>query len=214
MGLVEALARDVSERTRTKGNRYFLGGAVRAIEGSDSEVVATVRGSEWYRVRLSREGDGFFASCQCPYFSDRQDFCKHIWAVVLAADAEGLLLADPVTEDAYLEPRFEDDRGTARPTTTSATTAVGGPRPHEAWQRFLQSVQQRASAPTQAYTSRYAQGELLYVFERQPDVELVPTVQVHWRTRKKNGDWGKPQPAALAPADIPILVEEQDREIM
>ncbi len=214
MGLVEALARDVSERTRTKGNRYFLGGAVRAIEGSDSEVVATVRGSEWYRVRLSREGDGFFASCQCPYFTDRQDFCKHIWAVVLAADAEGLLLADPVTEDAYLEPRFEDDRGTARPTTTSATTALVGPRPHEAWQRFLQSVQQRASAPTQAYTSRYAQGELLYVFERQPDVELVPTVQVHWRTRKKNGDWGKPQPAALAPADIPILVEEQDREIM
>ena len=52
------------------------------------------------------------------------------------------------------------------------------------------------------------------MFERQPDVELVPTVQVHWRTRKKNGDWGKPQPAALAPADIPILVEEQDREIM
>ena len=30
MGLAEALARDVSERTRTRGNRYFLGGAVRA----------------------------------------------------------------------------------------------------------------------------------------------------------------------------------------
>ena len=100
MGLAEALARDVSERTRTRGNRYFLGGAVRAIEGSGSEAVATVRGSEWYRVRLSRDGDAFLASCQCPYFADRQDFCKHIWAVVLAADAEGFLLDDPLTDDA------------------------------------------------------------------------------------------------------------------
>ena len=72
MGLAEALARDVSERTRTRGTRYFLGGAVRAIEGSGSDVVATVRGSEWYRVRLSRDGDAFSASCQCPYFADRQ----------------------------------------------------------------------------------------------------------------------------------------------
>ena len=42
--LAEALGRDVSERTRTK-NRYFLGGAVRAIEGSATHVLATVRGS-------------------------------------------------------------------------------------------------------------------------------------------------------------------------
>ena len=93
MGLAEALARDVSERTRTKGNRYFLGGAVRASKdrtprrghGARVRVVP---------VRLSRDGDAFLASCQCPYFTDRQDFCKHIWAVVLAADAEGLLLGD------------------------------------------------------------------------------------------------------------------------
>jgi superfamily II DNA or RNA helicase len=210
VGLAEALARDVSERTRIKGNRYFLGGAVRAIEGSDSGVVATVRGSEWYRVRLAREGDGFFASCQCPYFTDRQDFCKHIWAVVLAADAEGLLIAEPVTDDAYLEPRFDDDRQPAR----AGSAAAAPPRPHEAWQRFLQGVQQRASGPAPPYTSRYAQGELLYVFERQPDADLVPTVQVQWRTRKKNGDWGKPQPAALTTADIAVLVEDDDREIM
>src|SRR5262245_61823471 len=104
MGLAEALARDVSERTRTRGNRYFLGGAVRAIEGSGSEVVATVRGSEWYRVRLSREADAFLASCQCPYFAKFRECCKHVWAVIMAADAEGLLLDEPITDDAYLEP--------------------------------------------------------------------------------------------------------------
>ena len=36
MTLAEALAPDVAERTRIKGNRYFLGGAVRGIEGTDT----------------------------------------------------------------------------------------------------------------------------------------------------------------------------------
>src|SRR5262245_56184447 len=192
MGLAEALARDISERTRTRGNRYFLGGAVRAIEGSGSEVVATVRGSEWYRVRLSRDGDAFLASCQCPYFADRQDFCKHIWAVVLAADAEGFLLDEPLTEDAYLEPVADDTNLTPRAGT--AAPAV----PREAWQRFLQAVQDRSASPALPYASRYSQGEIFYVIDRQSARgELVPTVQVHWRTRKKKGEWGRPQPAAL-----------------
>src|SRR5215204_2467964 len=114
MMLAEALAPDVAERTRVKGNRYFLGGAVRGIEGTDTDVVATVRGSEWYSVHLHRDGDAVTATCQCPYFQDRVDFCKHVWAVILAAEAAGFLLGDaPLTSDAYLEiPR---ERGTAAP---------------------------------------------------------------------------------------------------
>ena len=121
MTLAEALAPDVAERTRVKGNRYFLGGAVRGIEGTDTDVVATVRGSEWYSVHLHRDGDAFTATCQCPYFKDRLDFCKHVWAVVLAADAEGLLLGDtPLTPDAYLEIRHDRDA----PAGGSATRAA------------------------------------------------------------------------------------------
>ena len=210
MGLAEALARDVPERTRTRGNRYFLGGAVRAIEGSDAEVVATVRGSEWYRVRLSREGDAFFASCQCPYFIDRQDFCKHIWAVVLAADAEGLLLAEPLTGDVFLTPRVDE-----APAPLRLATPAAPPPPREAWQRFLQSLHERSGSSDPPHASRFSQGELLYIIDAPAARgDLVPTVQVHWRTRKKNGEWGKPQPAALIGADIPHLEDADDREIV
>ena len=104
MTLRDSLTGDVPERTRTKGNRYFLGGAVRAIEGSAWHVSATVRGSQSYEVLLSREGDEVLASCECPYFNDRIQICKHIWAVVLAADAEGFLLGDaPLRGRLYLE---------------------------------------------------------------------------------------------------------------
>ena len=211
MVLAEALALDVSEKTRTKGNRYFLGGAVRGIEGTDTEVIATVRGTQWYSVVLRRDGDEFRASCQCPYFTDRQDFCKHIWAVVLAADAEGLLIGDrPITEDAYIVP---ETRRTA--VETIPDTPHRAPPLREPWQRFLQSVQDHAAGEPGRGTSRYVDGEILYVLDREETVSAaVPTVQVNFRTRKKNGEWGKPQPAGLTTPDVVQLPEEDDRQIL
>jgi superfamily II DNA or RNA helicase len=213
MGLAEALARDVPERTRIKGNRYFLGGAVRAIEGSDTHVTATVRGSEWYQVHLTRFGDEILASCGCPFFMDRNDFCKHIWAVILAADAEGFLIGDtPLTKDVYLESAYT---GGGRSEHAHLEQAGSGTTPsREPWQRFLDAVKQRVVTDASAAPLRYAQGEILYVIDREQTLrDAVPTVQVQWRGRKKSGDWGKPQPAALSAAQIDQLPDPADREI-
>jgi superfamily II DNA or RNA helicase len=210
MTLADVLAQDVSERTRVKGNRYFLGGAVRDIEGSDTDVVATVRGSQSYQVHLHRDGDEFAASCECPYFVDQQDFCKHVWAVILAADTEGYLLGGaPVHAESYLivargyggKPKRAPER---QPQSS-----------REPWQRLLHAVQQRGAVPPHPYASRFAQGEILYVvnpFATESDV--LPTIQVQHRTRKKNGDWGKAAAAAILSSDIPYLTQADDRQIM
>jgi superfamily II DNA or RNA helicase len=212
MTLAEALGRDVPERTRTKGNRTFLGGAVKSIAGSDTHVTASVRGTEWYQVNLTRDGDEFIASCECPYFTVRQDLCKHVWAVVLAADAEGFLIGDqPITEDAFLEPEYQ--RG--GPVSEIAPVVPReAPRPVEPWRRFLDNVHDRSAAGAASEVSRYAQGEILYVIDAGTAGDPTPVVQVHWRTRKRNGDWGKPQPAAIAIADVAHLPDDQDREIL
>ena len=212
MGLAEALARDVSERIRIKGNRYFLGGAVRGIEGSDEHVTATVRGSEWYQVHLTRSGDEILASCGCPFFTDRNDFCKHIWAVILAADAQGFLIGDrPLTKDVYLESAYTGSASDQNGAHVPAKPAG----PSEPWERFLKSVQQRVTVSVPASTSRYATGELLYVLDRDlTDGDPAPSIQVQWRTRRKNGEWGKPQPAAIAPTEIDELPNEADRAIL
>ena len=48
--------------------------------------------------------------------TDRHDLCKHVWAVVLAADAEGYLIGDaPITEDAFLSPIIWRARRPSRP---------------------------------------------------------------------------------------------------
>ena len=212
MTLAEVLAQDVPERTRTKGNRYFLGGAVRAIEGSDAHVVATVRGSQWYRVNLHREGDAVVASCECPYFADRGEACKHLWAVILAADTSGFLIGNsPITDDVYLDLHLSRGGTGARPADLAPPPAA----PPEPWRRFLSAVRQHVARDGPAVSSRYTQGEIVYALNADATgASDVPTVQVQWRVRKRSGDWGKPQPAAMAADDVEQLPQRIDRDIL
>jgi len=222
MGLADALAPHVDERIRTKGNRYFLGGAVRAIEGSPTAVTATVRGSEWYQVHLTRTGDEVLASCGCPFFTDRNDFCKHIWAVILAADSEGYLLDDtPLTRKLYLESAYTDlgldeaaDVGFAEGAAMSRSLA-SRQATLEPWEQFLKGVSLRVAARAAQRPPRYVHGEFLYVIGADESAaELLPLVQLQWRTRKKNGEWGKPQAAPVSPVELDSLPESSDRQIL
>jgi superfamily II DNA or RNA helicase len=225
MTLAEALARYVTERTRTKGNRYFLGGAVQAIDGSATHVTATVRGTVWYQVHLTRTGDEILASCGCPYFSDRLEFCKHIWAVILAADVQGYLAEAPITSRLYLESAYgdydsDDDEGStpglaqgwADRTASRRTPDV---RPRASWERALGAIHERAASLPSVPSERFRSGEIGYIIatdEAGPD--LVPTLQVQWRMRRKNGEWGSPQPVAIAVSEIRQLPDLMDREIL
>ena len=102
MSLARALSRDVPEPTRAKGANYFRSGAVVSIQGYDDKVVARVLGAREYHVEITREMEGFIGSCDCPYFQDRFQVCKHVWAAVLAADSRGLLT--PSDSQAWIEP--------------------------------------------------------------------------------------------------------------
>src|SRR5262245_11217790 len=108
--LTRALARDVPGGSRTKGRQYHLEGAVTKLEGSAWSVKATVRGSHEYRDRIERQENAFEASCECPYFLDRVDICKHIWATLLEAERRGLLLGDgTIGRNVRLDPIDPDD---------------------------------------------------------------------------------------------------------
>jgi len=90
--LSQILARDFGDTIRQRGAGYFHDGRVHIESSSASHVRATVSGSAAYRVVLARQGLRVRASCTCPYFD--ADLCKHVWAVILAADARHLLQGD------------------------------------------------------------------------------------------------------------------------
>lgn len=91
MSLTSQLSNDFDAAVRRRGADYFRTGRVRIDSAHPLNVVATVRGSgkSPYTVELQREDGRLIASCTCRYF-DREP-CKHVWAVILAASARGLL---------------------------------------------------------------------------------------------------------------------------
>src|SRR5208283_4857363 len=95
MGIAQKVARNFSDAVRSRGQSYFSKGRVSLISGKPNEVVAKVRGTTKYRVRVRLRGVKLLASCTCPYFSPQGEPCKHLWATLLLADSRGFLQTAP-----------------------------------------------------------------------------------------------------------------------
>src|SRR4051812_14562580 len=96
MGIAQKVARDFTDGVRSRGQSYFAKGRVAILSASPGEVVAKVKGTVSYKVRLRMRGPRLLASCTCPYFGPAGEPCKHLWATVLAADSRSLLPSVPV----------------------------------------------------------------------------------------------------------------------
>jgi superfamily II DNA or RNA helicase len=96
MGIAQKVARNFSDAVRARGQSYLVKGRVTLLAARRGEVVARVRGTSKYRVRLRMRGSKLLASCTCPYFSPQGEPCKHLWATLLMAESRGLLQSPPV----------------------------------------------------------------------------------------------------------------------
>src|SRR3954468_6807036 len=96
MGIAQKLSREFSDAVRSRGQSYFAKGRVVITGATAGEVVARVRGTAKYRVRLRLRNGRLHVACSCPYCGPTGDPCKHLWATILMADARGLLQAVPV----------------------------------------------------------------------------------------------------------------------
>jgi len=96
MGIAQKVARNFSDAVRSRGQSYFVKGRVTVMAARTGEVVARVRGTAKYRVRLRMRGSKLLASCTCPYFSPQGEPCKHLWATLLLVESRGLLQSPPV----------------------------------------------------------------------------------------------------------------------
>ena len=221
--LTRVLARDVPGGSRTKGRLYHLDGAVTKIEGDAWHAKATVRGSHEYRVRIDRREDAFTASCECPYFMDRADVCKHIWAALLEAERRGLLFGsdalgphaslDPVDPDADNDPEFSAPRAPRAPRAARAPVAAASLPP---WERFLTEFSRHLTADARtARTSRFTGAQLIYAIDRSVTLATgVVAIDLMTRQRRKSGDWAKPKPAQMTLQDLEEIHDPSDREIL
>jgi superfamily II DNA or RNA helicase len=221
MTLTQVLAPDVDAKTRSRGTNYFHAGAVVAAGGGDWMAYAVVRGSGDYRVQIVREESRFTASCECPYFFDRSEICKHIWAALLEAERRGLLKGDgQLPAEAIIDPDEPPDLG-SRPVSPAPAAQLARRTPPAkvvapVWQQFLTEVKQDVSAAERAVPQpRFVNGQILYVVDVAQTLQGQGiTIGLYFRQRKKNGEWAKPKAAGLTPLEAAHLVDPDDREIL
>jgi superfamily II DNA or RNA helicase len=187
---------------------------------------ATVRGSDNYVVWIEPDGSRLKALCSCPYFLDHVEICKHIWAVILAAEVQSIPLVPPgiANEDVYLEPvdpdvpdDFDDDGADVpvwQPAPTRAPSTIRGPAPPPPW-RLMLDVVSSVTAPPTTGGNRLAPGQLLYVVDYAATAASGTLVlELMTRDRKINGEWGKPRPLTVTAADVRSHPDPVERQIL
>jgi hypothetical protein len=134
MLLSAKLAQKFSSTTRKRGLEYCCQLRVEIQRGSDFEVEACVSGSQAYGVDLNWRDGKLSVWCECPYYVDSGFPCKHLWATILAAEAQGYLSAAAAAADVLLECDFVDgdakfDDRDPRAPLIALRASVGVPRP-------------------------------------------------------------------------------------
>jgi superfamily II DNA or RNA helicase len=227
MHLTSALAPVTTQSTRSKGERYFHSHAVVHFDPQASMVYAVVSGTEDYVVRIEVAGAEIRGTCTCPFFDDRLEPCKHLWAVALTCDARNVVQFPdgpagrhvtfvPVPMDEEPDPFYgadDDPEFVVPPSVGPARVARARSDPLPRWQQALVTIASSAGAERPALADAPA-GQLLYVVDtagsRQGNGLLVHVLH---QDRKQNGEWRTPKPARLLVSERRALPPE-DRAVL
>src|ERR1035437_1662084 len=174
LSLSTRLAGDFDEGVRSRGQAYFYRGRVHIQPGSGDEVEARVKGSRNYDVSLDWEDEQLSADCDCSYF-DSAGPCKHLWATILAADAEGylsdaaanVLVLDCGVHHPDEEPdyeKYEYARGNRFP--PRPVVEIPKPPPKlPAWQRQIIEISQPRAETGRPSDAWAAKRQILYIVD-------------------------------------------------
>jgi SNF2 family DNA or RNA helicase len=142
MPLVARCSAVFDATTRQRGSAYYYGHCVTLTERRQGAVRAAVRGSgaQPYQVRLDwshadeREVEAY---CSCPRYQDGL-LCKHIWATMLAVDAQGLANGLRGTARLYVAHEFDaiDDESLEDPAQRASSFAIVDTSPARGPQRL------------------------------------------------------------------------------
>ncbi|HYH45300.1 MAG TPA: SWIM zinc finger family protein, partial [Thermoanaerobaculia bacterium] len=209
MSLPQELARFVSAGVRQRGQEYFRRRRVAIGDCGPLAANALVDGSQIYAVDLNRKASQILGSCSCPYAADRGEPCKHLWATLLAVDAQGGLRGDGspprrlvLAKDAdTVEPGVLAPAGTAQAVLGPATPA---------WRAVLAKV-----APAAPAVPPPAVGEIVYVIDAPGTLESGKlTLEVVTSTRKADGSPGALRPPRITSSQLAHLPDPADSRIL
>ncbi|HET6179040.1 MAG TPA: DEAD/DEAH box helicase [Candidatus Sulfotelmatobacter sp.] len=227
LNLSTLLAPQFSKNVRHRGEEYYWRDQVRIERASETQFHARVRGSQTYDVELNFRDGMLSVWCDCPYFVDNGVPCKHLWATILAAEAQGglswatsapqLVLSDdselPFDEADLktLRARWRDSVSRSRVPVTTRQRALKPP----SWQQQFNEIVAPGSRPAAPESTWPAKREVLYIVDISrclSDGGLCLTLES--RDRKKDGSWTRSKPLAMKRSQIQRLPVTEDQQVL
>ena len=220
MSLAERMRREFGPGDRSRGREYFAEGRVTLVKVSDRGAVAAVDGSRQYLVLLdasqARDDGLLFVHCDCPRHEDRI-WCKHVFATLLALDAQGITLG---TDSQEVDLAFDDPElyefEEMGDFDDSEDEPRGGP-PSRAWEENLAALERflPSTSRERVPAARAPERELLFQIDAASS-RMTGELAVSFleRKRKKDGEWGKPRPARLRRPDVASTADPSERELL
>jgi superfamily II DNA or RNA helicase len=214
MTLSKRLAHYFDAGVRSRGETYLSRGRVRVLRASGDEVEANVRGSSGvYDVSLDFADGVLDTYCECPYF-DSAGLCKHIWAVILAAEARGHLAGAASAKDLRLEGGVLDEDyepDDEAPHFRLRQPLAPPPKP-PAWRKDLAAITSRHIPVQHAWPDRR---EILYIVDGPASAGAGNlTLELGMRNCKADGSYGAPALLSLHRTGISKLPDPADRAIL
>jgi superfamily II DNA or RNA helicase len=235
MSYIEKFVRFAARKIQSRGKEYFERNAVRILFADSEFISARVTGSQGqeYEVDLEREADGLVYSCDCPFFDDRTEVCKHVWATILELEEHGYLQKWPATFPARMLPAIGDssvddddfddfdyeeeeeeefEPGPAIAPKTGIKQVP--PATPNSWRHLLTRVSSHPFVPA-ARPAWPAAREILYVIENaKRSTGGILSLEIAFREPRKNGGWKKPRPLSISHEMLGSLPDSADREIL
>jgi len=243
MELLKRCIAEFSNRDWQRGTEYFRAGAVSIVSHGPTTLHAEVEGSSYssYRVQLdwSKAGKRVLAvDCSCPRFDD-VGMCKHVAAVIQAADAEGIGARVPGTGPLALDADDLDDDYDAFQTGWAddhpSRAAIGditilldekrqGRRKAQPkipdWKRQLTAVGQfqvgeRHPDPEESGRAWTSRRQYWYLLDLARTMDRGwPCISLRQCPIKKDGTPGKLKNARLSQDDVSHLSSAEDRTLI
>ncbi len=185
-----------------------------------------MQGSEPYEVLLKLSGSKLAISCDCPYFLDQGQNCKHLWAAILAADEQGHL-ADATAANGTTLNRDESIAQASSGLFPAPIRIVRAPQaapaikppplpPPPAWKTQLGRIAKVAASYRKEVSPWPAEREIIYLLDvaaSQAAGNVALTIAT--RERKKDGRGTTiPRPYPIHRSRIAALPLAEDRELL
>lgn len=244
MALTQSCSRSFDSATRSRGAAYYYGRCVEITARRRFGVSALVSGSgpnpyevdvDWTRA----EEGAVDAYCSCPRYADGY-LCKHVWATILAADAQGLaprlsrqtsLVVIHEGESDEEEREWDRHSPDERPPhylggfVGSGKSPPARRAPPASWKHLLGPTQGNERLPSgslpagaaavAAISSESRRSEAWYLLNVTASLERgTLVVDFYHREAKKNGDFGKIKRLSVRRNDRLSGYDAEDQQLL